>query len=202
MSNKGYLSLLLSVLMLMLTAGWNSACANPGSATSIDPCSLLSKHDARKILGESVKDARRSKDVGFAPGNKCSYLTSAPMEKRGGVYGVYVEVFDAATFKKDGSYFKSPTQYFQRSRKAAMSTGNKAKPVNEPGIGDAAYWQRSGGILNILDHGIYLLVSVHADFHIPPGPSAKVDAEESAAERKAARNVARTIVLPKLRHPN
>lgn len=174
--------------------------AMPGSA--IDPCSLLSKADALAILGEPVTDGREDKEVGFAPGKRCSYFTSAPIETRGGKYEVYVEVYDAPTFKTEGSYFKSPTKYYERSRKSQLAETGPDAAKDVSGVGESAFWQPAPGQLNVLDRGVYLIVNVHADFHIPPGPSDKVDAEEEAAELQAAIKTAKTIVLPKLESLN
>lgn len=161
----------------------------------IDPCKLLTKAEAQKILGAPVKDAMITHDVGFAPGTKCSYFTAAPMEVAGGVWSVSVEVFDQATFDKQGSYFKSPSQAYHRGYKAATSVStNEVKDV--AGLGDSAYW--NGHVLAVLDRGVELDLAVHANFHIPPGPGKKVDAEEDAAELHAATDLAKTIVLRRL----
>ena len=52
--------------------------------------------------------------------------------------------------------------------------------------------------LAVLDRGVELDLAVHANFHIPPGPGERVDAEEDAAELHAATDLAKTIVLPRL----
>ena len=161
----------------------------------IDPCTLLTKAEAQKILGAPVADARVTHDVGFAPGTRCSYFTSAPIEEAGAVWSVWVEVFDQATFDKQGSYFKSPSQAYQRGYKAAKSVStNTVKDI--AGVGDSAYW--NGQQLTVLDRGVEVDLSVHANFHIPPGPGEKVDAEENADELHAATDLAKSIVLPRL----
>ena len=165
------------------------------AAGPIDPCKLLTKADARKVLGAPVTDGRTTHEVGFAPGTRCSYFTSAPMEVAGAVWSVSLVVFDQATFKKQGSYFASPTVYFERTRRAskAVSTTNL---VDIPGIGDAAFWQ--GQMLHVLDRGVYLVVNVKANFHIPPGTKEKVEPAEDAAELAAAKSLASTVILPRL----
>jgi len=167
---------------------------------AIDPCRLLTKVDAKKVLGAPVTNARVHHEVGFAPGTSCSYFTSAPVAKAGGTWEVSVEVYDMATFKQKGSYFKSPESYFYRSRDALMSTSHHGvKDVNAvSAVGEAAFWQSAPGLLNVLDRGVYLILNVHANFHIPLGPSEKVKAEEDAAELHAARNLANNVVLPRL----
>lgn len=161
----------------------------------IDPCKLVTTAEARKILGAPVTDGRVTHDVGFTPGTKCSYFTSAPMEVAGGVWGLSVEVFDQATFDKQGSYFKSPAQAYHRGYKAAKSVPtNEVKDV--AGVGDSAYW--NGHALIVLDRGVEVDIVVNANFHIPPGSSEKVNAEEDAAELHAATDLAKSIVLPRL----
>ena len=105
----------------------------------------------------------------------------------------------AATFKAEDSYFASPTDFFQRTRKAQLDVKSDHPPRDIAGIGEAAFWQPSPGVLNILDHGVYLTVSVHADFHIPPGTSEQVHAAEEAAELKAATELAQKTLLPRLK---
>lgn len=169
------------------------------SAAAIDPCRLLTKTDAEKVLGAPVKDAKIYHDVGTL-GTSCSYVTSAPIAKAGGTLWVELEVFDMATFKQKGSYFKSPENYFYRSRDAMLSAGhNKLKDVSTVNaVGEAAFWQPAPGLLHVLDRGVYLILSVHANFHIPLGPGEKVEAEEVAAELQAAKNLANNVLLPRL----
>ncbi len=168
-------------------------------AAAIDPCRLLTKADAKKVLGAPVTDAKVYHDVGV-PGTRCSYFTSAPIAEAGWSGVVSVEVYDMATFKRKGSYFKSPENYFYRSRDALMSTShhgvNDVSTVNA--VGEAAFWQPGPGLLNVLDRGVYLVLSVHANFHIPLGPGEKVDVEEDAAQLHAAKNLANHVVLPRL----
>jgi hypothetical protein len=178
--------------------------AEPGAAaegitTAINPCTLLTRADAKQILGAPVTEGKITSEVGMAPGTRCSYLTSAPIETAGGTWGVSVEVYDQSTFNARGSYFKSPAIYFQRNHDAT-----KASPHTElmdvKGVGTAAYWTGLG--LHVLDRGVYLVITVHANFHIPPGPGEKVRAEEDAAELHAATNVANTLILPRLEKLN
>lgn len=161
----------------------------------IEPCKLFTKMDAQKVLGVPVSDGRISHDTGFAPGTQCSYFSLASADDPGGNWGASLDVSDQATFEKQGSYFKSPTQYFQRTRKGMNAVpASRVKEVK--GVGDDAYWE--GGHLYVLDRGVALEFRVNANFHIPPGPSEKVDAEEDAAELQAARSLAKSVVLPKL----
>jgi hypothetical protein len=185
-----------------VAASSNAETSKAAPGAEIDPCSLLSKAQAQTILGEPVTDGRVDKEVGFAPGKRCSYFTSAPIETRGGKYEVYVEVYDTPTFKQEGSYFKSPTEYYKRSRKSQLAETGPDAAKDVSGIGESAFWQPAPGTLNVLDRGVYLILNVHADFHIPPGPSDKVDAEEEAAELQAATQMAKTVVLPKLESLN
>lgn len=177
-----------------------SAAAEPASAApaAIDPCRLLTKSDAKAALGAAVKDARAYRDVGFAPGTRCTYFTAAPIEVAGGVWSVSVEAYDAATFKAQDSYFKSPADYFRRNRDALRAAAGKDAVTDVPGIGTAAFWQPAPGLLHVLDRGVYLTLGVHADFHIPPGSSEQVHAAEAAAEKAAAEKLAKEVVLPRL----
>lgn len=172
--------------------------AKPAAAAAIDPCALLTKADAAAVLGEAVTDARKKTVVGFAPGHSCAYFSAAPMEEAGAVWSVKVTVYDAATFKAEDSYFASPTVFFNRTRKAQMDVKSKNPPRDIAGVGDAAFWQPVPGVLNILDRGVYLAVSVHANFHIPPGTSDEVHAAEEAAGLKAATGLAQKTLLPRL----
>lgn len=174
-----------------------AAAAKPASA-AIDPCTLLTRADARKALGAAVGAARQGKLTGFAPGHSCAYYTAAPIEQAGAVWSVKVGVYDPATFKAEDSFFASPTVFFQRTRKAQLDMKSKNPPRDMAGIGDAAFWQPIPGVLNILASGVYLTVSVHADFHIPPGTTEQVHAAEEAAELKAATDLAQKTLLPRL----
>lgn len=168
---------------------------NAATAVAINPCALLTKADARKILGAAVTDGRITEDVGFAPGTACTYFTSAPIEVAGGTWSVAVEVYDQATFDSKGSYFKSPTLYFHRNYKAMKSVTNSGlKDVKD--VGAEAYW--SGGQLYVLDRGVVLVFTLHAKFDIPPGPRDKVDAEVDAAALQASIDLAKNVVLPRL----
>lgn len=188
----------LVTLSIALASMADSAAASPGSDTPIDPCSLLTKTDARAILGEPVTDARKKSEVGFTPAHKCSYFTSAPLEKRGAVYGVSLLVSDEATFKKMGSYFKDPKQAFYRNRKGLLAVKKPNQQLDISGVGDAAYWDTAPGRLHVLFGDVYLIVYVAADFHIPPGTSKEVRAKEDAAMLKAEKHVVNTIILPRL----
>ncbi len=194
-------------IALGLTLSFTAAASYAGSgkaktaapAAAINPCRLLTKADAKKVLGAPVTDAKVYHDVGV-PGTSCSYFTSAPIAEAGGTGAVSVDVYDMATFKQKGSYFKSPENYFYRSRDALMSTSHHGVQdvsiVNA--VGEAAFWQPGPGLLNVLDRGVYLILSMHANFHIPLGPGEKVKAEEDAAQLHAARNLANHVVLPRL----
>ncbi len=196
------LGLTLSFVVTACSAGNGKAKAaakTEALAAAINPCRLLTKADAKKVLGAPVTDAKIYHDVGV-PGTSCSYSTSAPVAEAGWTGVVSLDIYDMATFKQKGTYFKSPENYFYRSRDALMSTSQHGamdvRAVNA--VGEAAFWQPGAGLLNVLDRGVYLTLSVHANFHIPLGPGEKVKAEEDAAQLHAAKDLANNVVLPRL----
>src|SRR5512146_395476 len=58
--------------------GAGPGAAGGGIAAAINPCTLLTRADARKILGAPVNEGKITNEVGMAPGTRCSYITSAP----------------------------------------------------------------------------------------------------------------------------
>ncbi|SMF81020.1 hypothetical protein SAMN06265365_13942 [Tistlia consotensis] len=180
---------------LLATAGGGIAAGRAAGETALDPCALFTQAEAEQVLGGKVVQ-RHDQEVGFSPGTICSYDTVASPDQVGGAYGASLELYDAVVFAQQGSYFASPEQYFHRNREAQGATPPGVEDI--AGVGEAAFWLPAPGQLHVLDHGVYLVLSVHANFHIPPGPSDQVDAEERAAETKAAKQLATGVVLPAL----
>src|SRR5512146_2905484 len=58
--------------------GAGPGAAGGGITAAINPCTLLTRADARKILGAPVNEGKITNEVGMAPGTRCSYITSAP----------------------------------------------------------------------------------------------------------------------------
>lgn len=168
------------------------------TATALDPCTLVTRADAERVLGTRVKPAVRGQTY-MPPGRECDYV-AAPPASVGGALGIDLSVYQDTTIRNPDSMFRSAADYFRRNMAANRASGTKLVPV--PDFGDAAYWQPGTYQLHVLDHGVYFVLNVSADLHIPPGPSDEVDQKVDVARRAAAIALARDTILPRLAHPS
>jgi hypothetical protein len=202
-ASRSRYSRMLVFVLLTGSGGLCGACQgrheNSVRTSIIDPCLLVTRADAQRLLGAPVKPAIRSDVVLMATGRECRYVTSASMASSGSTWGIDILVYDDATIgKSDSSMFKSARDYFRRDMAALHSSGTTLVPISN--LGDQAYWQPGTDLLHVLDHGVYVMLDVDADFHIPPGPGGQVDRELDAAKRAAEVTLAQDTILPRLKH--
>ncbi len=92
--------------------------------------------------------------------------------------------------------FKNATDYFRRDMAALQSSGTKLVPIQN--LGDQAYWQPGPDLLHVLDHGIYIMLDIDGDFHVPPGIGNLPDEQLDSAKRAAEITLAQDTILPRL----
>lgn len=199
-SQPNYVRYLLLTL-LFSSVGLCTACqrhiGTPARAVAIDPCQLITRADAQRILGTSVKPAIRTDVILMATGHECHYVTSATAAYPDAAWGIEIIVYDNATVEKDNaSMFKSAMDYFRRDMAALQSSGTKLVPIAH--LGEEAYWQPGPDLLHVLDHGVYFVLDVDADFHIPPGDGSRNDQQFDSAKRAAEITLAQDTILPRL----
>lgn len=192
----------LALAAVLTAAGLLGACharhgtAGPPAAAALDPCALVTRADAERVLGARVKPAIRGETVLMATGRECDYVTAAPIASAGGAWGIDLTVYDDATVRARDSMFKSAADYFRRDMAALRSSGTTLVAV--PGLGETAYWQPGADLLHVLDRGVYVMLDVDADFHIPPGPGEQVNQQLDEAKRAADITLAQDTILPRL----
>lgn len=167
------------------------------SDTAIDPCKLVTHADAQRLLGVSVKPAIRTNVMLMATGHECRYIASSPAASVTMPRGIEIVVYDNTTVgTHDTSMFKNATDYFRRDMAALQSSGTKLVPIQN--LGDKTYWQPGPDLLHVLDHGVYIMLDIDADFHIPPGGGGQTGQQIDAAKRAAEITLAQDTILPRL----
>jgi hypothetical protein len=176
--------------------------SGPGNAAgspsmSIDPCALVTRADAERVLGTRVKPAIRRETVLMATGRECHYIaTATPVATADGTGGITLTVYDDASIHAHDSLFKNAGDYFRRNINALRSSGTTLVPVR--GLGEAAYWQPGADLLHVLVRGVYVMLDVNAVAHIPPGPGERIRQRADVAKRAAGIALVRDTILPRL----
>ncbi len=170
--------------------------SGPGNVTelpgvSVDPCALVTRADAERVLGARVKPAMRRETVLMATGRECHYIATA-----GGTWGIALTVYDDASIHAHDALFKNAGDYFRRNMNALRSSGTTLVPVR--GLGEASYWQPSADLLHVLVRGVYVMLDVSAVVHIPPGPGEQIRQQADIAKRAAGIALVRDTILPRL----
>ena len=159
------------------------------------PCELILKTEAEAILGEPVKAPVGKKVVGLAPGLSCTYLTAAPLAKRGGVGSLKLIVYDSKTMKENDSLFDSPEAWFRKFFKARRT--GKVEPV--PNLGQEARWTPGSDSLHVLAKGTYLVLQIK-DLVKMSAPTGTELAQKLSDHRKKKSIQAMTdYILPRLK---
>lgn len=160
-----------------------------------DPCMLITPAEAEAILGEPVKAPISKKVVGLAPGLSCTYLTAAPLAKRGGVGSLKLIVYDSETMKENDSLFDSPEAWFRKFFKARRT--GKVEPV--PNLGQEARWTPGSDSLHVLVKGAYLVLQIK-DLVKMSAPSRTELSQKLSDHRKKKSVQAMTdYILPRLK---
>lgn len=171
----------------------------PPAAAGIDPCALVTRADAERLLGARVEPGIRSDSVQMATGRDCVYVATAPAGSAAGTWGIGLTVYDDATVRSSDALFKSAADYFHRSMAKLRASG--AALVAVPGLGTAAFWQPEAHLLHILDHGVYVVLDVDVEYRVPSGSGERAKVQLQADKRAAEIRLARDAVLPRLAHP-
>ncbi len=171
--------------------------AAPAAAVTMGPCALLTRAEAKQVLGAPIQSVTTGKAGLISTGRECKYLT--PMSTQGGSIELYV--YDDATVRSDkDSLFKSAADYFQRNMHALRASGSKLVAI--PSLGNSAYWDSGADLLHVLDRGIYIKIWVDPHLrmiHISARSSEELNKKVDAVKREAAVKIARDI-LPRLAH--
>lgn len=192
---------LLLLVLLAVIGGMCIACQGHTetslSTKAIDPCELVSQADARSFLGVPVKPPIRTDVMLMASGHECHYIASAPTASPYVTWGIVIVVYDNTTVDAhDSSMFKNATDYFHRDMAALQSSGTMLVPIQH--LGNEAYWQPGPDLLHVLDHGVYIMLDVDADFHMPPAGANQTGQPFDSAKRAAEITLAQDIILPRL----
>ncbi len=183
----------MALICLLLLAGV-MALGGVAQAAGLQPCVLITRAEAAKILGEAVKPARKRKVVGMAGGRGCTYFTAAPLAQRGGTGSVEIVVYDKQSMKD--SAFTSPTEFYRR----LLSAGRKAKAlIQEISVpGGEGYWSERGRSLHILVNDVYLVLRVHDLKKISAADSQELRKKVSEHCRQVSLAAARRYIFPRL----
>jgi hypothetical protein len=167
------------------------------SKNTLDPCQLLTKQEAEKILKVQMKPGRLNKSGAVFGTLSCNYLSVDRFEKSA---SVTLSVGTTTFMKANDAVFESAKEKYEKEKNAyleALKRQNKTDtflPVE--GLGDDAYW---GSVsLYILQGDAYINIKVSAT----AGMSAKSSQElkKMVKERNLAVSKAfAKIVLPKLK---
>ncbi|MGD8561050.1 MAG: hypothetical protein PVG03_00875 [Desulfarculaceae bacterium] len=160
-----------------------------------DPCALVTKADAEKILGEAVKTPRKKMIKGMAAGQRCTYFTAAPMAKRGGVGTLEIVEYDPQTMAKESIMFKSPGKYFTRLYNTKKKAGAKLRDVQ--GLGNKAFWEPGLDAMHVMVKGTYFKVQVKDLVTVKGKTKSGVSRKVSAHRFKKAVQVYKQFILPR-----
>ena len=199
-TTNGALAAVLAAVVVLGACSRPAPGANGASpaAAGIDPCALVTRADAERLLGTRVKPALRGKSRLMATGLTCDYVVAAPTASVGGVSGIDLTVYDDATVRAPYSMFKSAAEYFRYGMHALRVSGALLVAVN--GLGAAAYWQPGKDRLHLLDRGVYVTLDVEPAA-VAPGSAGPSDSQHEAVRRAADIALARETVLPRLATP-
>jgi hypothetical protein len=182
------LFLVLSILATALFAG--------GEKGALDPCQLLTKQEAEKVLGTAVKPGRLNSSGTLFGTLSCEYLTVDRFEKSG---SVTVMVGTTAFMKANDAIFESAKEKYEKEKQAhiqALKAQHKGKSFDAiEGLGDDAYWNGVG--LSILKGETYLSIRVSASSGLHAKSAHKLAKKSSEKNLALSKEIAQ-IVLPKL----
>lgn len=166
-------------------------------AAGIDPCSLVSRSEAERILQTQVKPAIHRETVLMATGYQCRYIA---VDHGGQTKGIAITVYDDVHIRTQDTLFKNAADYFDRDMRALRNSGTRLIAIK--GLGTAAYWQPGQDLLHLLDHGVYVMLDVEIG-----SPSLAESAQSSNLQTEAAKRavdiqLAREAILPRLGNPS
>ncbi len=137
-----------------------------GKSTAPDPCTLLTRADAEKILGKTVKDPDHpvTGSQNFEV-NSCAYHAQDGMATDAATLITMAPASGGAVFAKTS---------FENDKKLTQSNYS-ADPVDVPDLADEAYWVGgSGNVLYMLKGDLQVTLMVGGQQGSTP-PSALVD---------------------------
>ncbi len=174
--------LLMAVMFIPLAAA---------AAGALDPCVVFTKADAGAFLKETISSERSDKTAAPA-GSVCTYF----YKKKGGTYSLKLKISSTEEIKKEG-IFKSAKDYFDRQKKARMSSAyasKKLKPVT--GLGDDAFW--SGNDLWIVKGDYLVTILAHSELKGSFKGREAMDKARAEQDLDQSRKVAEKV-LPKIK---
>ena len=166
-------------------------------ATGIDPCKLVTRAEAERILQAPVKPAIHRETMLMATGYQCRYIVHAHGSR---ARGIAITVYDNVHIHTRDTLFKDATDYFRRDMRALRGSGTKLVEIK--GLGTAAYWQPGQDLLHLLDHGVYVMLDVETGFAASAGHAPAYGLQNEAAKRAADIALARESILPRLGNPS
>jgi len=164
---------------------------------TIKPCSLITKQEAQKLIGEKVKQPKEKLIKGMAAGKQCTYLTSAPIADRGIVGSLTIIIYDAKTMKEYNSFFKSPKEYFDKVIGASKKSNIEMVEIKE--CGKKAYWQPNIYKLHVLTENLYITLKVMGIKKFTGKDRKELDKKMSEFRKKKSVDAIKNYVLPKLK---
>ncbi len=195
-SNRMLLALLGAALLLSACNAHRST--NAGAPVAgIDPCSLVTRADAERILQAHVEPAIHRETVLMATGYQCRYIIADHGHQ---TQGIAITVYDDVHIQTQDTLFKNAADYFHRDMRALRGSGTRLVAIK--GLGTAAYWQPGQDLLHLLDHGVYVMLDVEIGSATPAGPEQTSNSQNEAAKRAADIALARESILPRLGNPS
>jgi len=166
-------------------------------AAGIDPCSLVTRADAERVLQARVKPAIHRETVLMATGYQCRYIVLGHESQ---AQGLAITVYDNVHIHTQDTLFKNAADYFHRDMRALQQSGTRLVAIK--GLGTAAYWQPGQDLLHLLDHGVYVMLDIEIGPAASTDPARPSHLKNEAAKRAADIALAREAILPRLGNPS
>ena len=167
------------------------------SKSTLDPCRLLTKQEAEKVLRVPLKAGRLNKSGAVFGTLSCSYLSVDRFEKSA---SVTLTVGTTSFMKENDAIFESAKEKYDKEKYAYKEALKRQKKTDTfesiKGLGDDAY--RGNVSLNILQGDACVDIRVSAASGMHAGSSQEMEKRTKEKNLALSKEIAK-IVLPKLR---
>jgi hypothetical protein len=162
------------VCILALTALSSAYAAAAPSGAAIDPCAILSDADVAAVLGQPVKS---KKPNNLGPGPKCMW--------RGAKSNLMVGIETEESFKAFNAAHPEvhPIDLPPLERMKSFRKMLRANAVDVPGLGEEAFWDKSGKQLWFVKKGRGVIINI--DRHNAFGMADDLEGAKAAAMKIA-----------------
>ena len=164
--------------------------------STLDPCQILTKQEAEKVLGTKMQEGRVSKSGAVFGTISCSYYSVDRFDKSA---SVILTIGTSDFMKANDAVFESAKEKYEKKKNAYLEALKRQKKTDTflpiHGLGEDAYWGTVA--LNILKGDTYINIRVSATSGMRAKSSQEM--EKMVKERNLAisKEFAK-IILPKL----